>query len=376
MINIKFSNQASTTLVDPILSTDNTIVVKDALVFPTIAADEYFIVCVASSSAGYEIMKVVGVEDNTLTVVRAQEGTSVKDFPSGASVENRLTAGSLHSVIENASETVPHANENSTNIGQGSEILFGHVKITDDSASEATATLGIGISPYAMKTAFDKILGNSPELIFTASGNYTVPVTGTYRIIATGGGGTGGSSGYSVVGAYLFDPSGPSHGSGGMGGGGGGGGGSSQTITQNVVLTEGTVIPYTIGGPGGTTTFGTYVTALGGGNGGSGGNGGNYVSSWNSSGCPVNYSATGGVGGANGTSYGNAAQAGGTGAVHKGQAIAAGGAGGAGGISAEGFYGNGGRGATSPYRTESCGYTNGSAGQVGTQGCIKIKLAV
>lgn len=376
MINIKFSNQASTTLVNALLSTDTTFEVANADIFPTIAEDEYFIICVSSTSSGYEIMKVVMVEDNVFTVVRAQEGTAPKDFPAGASVENRLTAGSLHSVIENASETVPHAMENSETIGRGSDTLYGHVKITDDSKSEATATLGIGVSPYAMKTAFDKILGNTPGLVFTTSGNYRVPVTGTYRIICVGGGGTGGSSGYSIIGPYLYDPSGPKYGAGGMGGGGGGGGGSAQTINKNVVLTEGTVISYTVAGPGGTSTFGTYATALGGGTGASGGNGGNYISSWNSSGCPISHTAMGGAGGAGGTSYGNAAQAGGTGVVNKDQALAAGGGGGAGGVSAEGFYGNGGRGATSPYRTASCGYTNGTSGTVGTQGCIKIKLAV
>lgn len=366
MINIKFSNQASTTLVDPILSTDNTIVVEDASVFPMIAADEYFIVCVASSSAGYEIMKVVGVEDNTLTVVRAQEGTSVKDFPSGASVENRLTAGSLNSVIENASETVPHAREDSTSIGQGSEELFGHVKITDSDTSAATSILGIGVSPYAMKAAFDKILGASTETILSTSGVFTVPVTGIYSVVAIGGGGTGGTGGH---GAYRDGVT--------VGGGGGGGGGAGQVINQNVSLVKDATVPYTIGGGGGgNTSFGSYVTALGGGSGGTGGSG--YASNNNQ-----NWYA--GSGGAAGTTYGTASYAGTSGGVHEGaDTWVSAGIGGLGGISTEGTYGNGGRGGNggSAYirwinTNVGPNYANaGSSGAHGTQGCIKIRLAV
>ena len=371
MINIKFSNQASTTLVDPILSTDNTIVVEDASVFPMIAADEYFIVCVASSSAGYEIMKVVGVEDNTLTVVRAQEGTSVKDFPSGASVENRLTAGSLNSVIENASETVPHAREDSTSIGQGSEELFGHVKITDSDTSEATSILGIGVSPYAMKVAFDKILGASTETILTTSGNFLVPVTGVYNITCVAGGGRGGSGGtgwmcYGKVdtadGGECFAKQ----------GGAGGGGGAGQTITKSVSLTKGNIVSYVVGGPNGSTTFGTHITTLPGGNGGSGSSPGDKST------CDR---ATVAYGGVAGTSYGSVATAGANGSYYNrlcgyNPTIGNNYSVGTGGVSSEGTYGNGGTGGYGGGCWGQTGTWGGGPGTPGTQGCIKIRLAV
>ncbi len=386
MINIKFSNQASTALVDPILSTDNTLVVEDASVFPMIAADEYFIVCVASSSAGYEIMKVVGVEDNTLTVVRAQEGTSVKDFPSGASVENRLTAGSLYSVIENASETVPHAREDSTSIGQGSEELFGHVKITDSDTSEATSILGIGVSPYAMKSAFDRILGASTETVITSSGKFKATVAGTYRVTVIGGGGNGGYGGHGGIGSSEETMNSiRTH-----GGGGGGGGGAGQVKTQNVVLTKDQEVNVIIGGSGGQTSFGSYVSSLGGGNGGGGSNAYATDVNWYCSNTNNTHLGYPGGGGGAGATYGSAAAAGANGHTVTGSGenwnpvVNPGAQGGAGGITSDGTYGNGGRGgngggassigcAWQGTRTYTYG---GTAGQAGTQGCIKIRLAV
>lgn len=383
MINIKFSNQASTTLVDPILSTASKIVVEDASVFPMIAADEYFIVCVTSSSAGYEIMKVVGVEDNTLTVVRAQEGTSVKDFPSGASVENRLTAGSLNSVIENASETVPHAREDSTSIGQGSEELFGHVKITDSDTSEATSTLGIGVSPYAMKRAFDKILGASTETILTTSGTFKVPVTGTYTVTTIGGGGAGGNGGrggfgFSTTSIMISDIC-------AYAGGGGGGGGAGQTVVKNIALVKDASIPYIIGGPSGTTTFGSYATALGGGKGNNGGNATIADLPWMCSNHNNLQWGSVGTGGSAGTSYGSSSIAGASGSqsaitAYQAPTSVGNASGGNAGITADGVYGNGGRGGdgAGAYIKHCLEYSNpaGGTGIPGTQGCIKIRLAV
>ena len=114
---------------------------------------------------------------------------------------------------------------------------------------------------------------------FTASGNFTVP-TGVSRLRVTviGGGGAGGT--------HANIP-----------GGGGGAGGSAIHIIMSLV--PGAVIPVTVGaagialiggstgqgGPGGTSSFGTYVSATGGQGGGggaavataAGGGGGNAV---------------------------------------------------------------------------------------------------
>lgn len=369
MINIKFSNLANSTLVTPVTSADTTISIReeDVSKFPQLSGtDPYFMLCITGAGGDFEIVKAVGIEDNVITVIRAQEGTSVKEFLVGAPVEHRITAGSMHSIIENASETVPHADVNSELIGQGSETLFGHVKITDDSTSEATSALGIGVSPYAVKAAFDKILGASTETILTSSGSFKVPVTGTYSITVIGGGGTGGTGGR---GAYRDSVV--------TGGGGGGGGGAGQVITKSVSLTKDEGIAYIIGGASGNTAFGSYATALGGGNGGYGSPG--YAVNGDS-----NYH--GGAGGGAGTSYGTSASAGTAGGVliTNPDGWAPVGHGGSGGISIEGTYGNGGRGGNGgssyirwPNTNVGPNYAyNGDAGTPGTQGCIKIRLAV
>lgn len=366
MINIKFSNLAASYLVSPVTNADTSITIDldDAHKFPVLSdMDDYFIIRIMNSAGEFEIMRVITVDQNVFSVLRSQEGTSAKEFGAGSLVEHTITAGTMRAIIQNASETVPHASENVAGIGQGTEDRFGHVKITDSPTSEATSDLGIGVSPYAMKTAFDKLLGASTETILSSSGNFTVPVTGTYRLVVIGGGGTGGTGGSGrmcVSEGHWFFPT---------QGGAGGGGGAGQVVIRDVALVKDQVVSYTIGGASGTTSFGTYATALGGGR---GGDGGSVASGCNSG----NY---GGAGGGAGTSYGSPATAGAKGSngasaseitINNNYTV------GTKGISTEGTYGNGGNGG---YGGGCWGQNQtwpGAAGQAGTQGCIKIRLAV
>ena len=159
---------------------------------------------------------------------------------------------------------------------------------------------------------------------------------------------------------------------------------------QNVTLSKDQVVNTIIGGPGGQTSFGSYVTSVGGGHGGGGSNAHATDAGWfcgNSNNHSPGYPGTGGAGG---TTYGSAASTGANGTTSAGivsvLVVNNGSQGGVGGITSDGTYGNGGRGGNgggasmigcsndvigSKTRTWS-----GSAGQAGTQGCIKIRLAV
>ena len=361
MANIKFTNLAGSILQVAInnLATTVTIDPADVTKFPSISGSEYFIIVLITSAGDFEIMRVTDVTSNVFTVVRAQEGTPARAFDIGDKVEHRLTAESLVTIVEEASITKPHTSTDADTYGHATSTLFSHVKITDETNSSAAATLGIGISPYAVKTRFDQLLGASNQNVITASGSFTVPETGTYEVIAVGGGGKGGtgSAGFFTNSCWSYGIEG---GQSRHGGTGGAGGGAGQTITAQVALTKDTVVPVTVGsGTSGTTIFGTYVTALGGG--------------------------PGGVGTNLGTSYGSQAIAGATGGyiecfADSNWGYAYGGNGGAGGISTEGTYGNGGnggKGGNSGF-TQDMGdvNTSGTVGSAGTQGCIKIRLVL
>lgn len=367
MANIKFTNLASSTLQTAINTTATivTVAAEDVAKFPVITGSEYFVIVLVNSDGDFEIMRVVGMNSNSFTVVRAQEGTPARAFSIGDKVEHRLTAESLVTVVEEASITKPHTSTDADTYGHATSTLFSHVKITDETNSSATSVLGIGVSPYAIKTRFDQLLGASAQVVMTTSSSFIVPETGVYEVTCVGGGGAGGTGGTGYVQEYYGE-------CGSMtplgcwslsSGGGAGGGGAGQVVTNTITLTKGTSIPVTIGASGGATSFGTYLTALA----GSRGNNGSAPSS-----------------GTGGYSYGSVANSGNAGVYRYGLDVGigrvSGGSGGNGGISTEGTYGNGGRGGNGGdvYFYDATSYSNasGSVGISGVQGCVKIRLVL
>jgi hypothetical protein len=188
---------------------------------------------------------------------------------------------------------------------------------------------------------------NINEQIFTSSGTWTAPTTGTiqgYEVLCIGGGGGGGGG--------ITTASGTAN------SGGGGGGGASyfdvryatisspQTITIGAGGTAGTAGGS--GGQGGTTTFGSLLSCFGGGGGavgqsaansGGGGGAGNRASGGNT---------TGSGGGSAGANSGGSGQSGTFGSLPTGPGGGVGGSGGANGAvgvqgeGSEAFEGGGG----------------------------------
>jgi hypothetical protein len=86
--------------------------------------------------------------------------------------------------------------------------------------------------------------------VFASSGTFTVPAGITkVKVTVVGGGGNGGGTNTST---YV------------AGGGGGGGGGAIEIVTG---LTPAGTVTVTVGGAGGTSSFGAYCSATGGSNG-------------------------------------------------------------------------------------------------------------
>ena len=67
--------------------------------FPTPSGGDYFLLTLADTSGGsesaWEIVKVTARSVDTLTIERAQEGTTARAWASGVPVDLRITAGSL-----------------------------------------------------------------------------------------------------------------------------------------------------------------------------------------------------------------------------------------------------------------------------------------
>lgn len=95
-----FTNFAATTLSAPVGPSDLTGTVADGSGLPSPAGDDFFMLVLATAvtEASREIVKVTGRSGNTLTWVRAQEGTSAQSWASGDKAELRETASILNSL--------------------------------------------------------------------------------------------------------------------------------------------------------------------------------------------------------------------------------------------------------------------------------------
>lgn len=101
-MSVQFRNNSFTTLAVSIDEDDTTIVVADGTgaSLPTIGAGEYFYATLTNVAGDMEIIKVTAVATDTLTVVRAQEGTTGKLFIAGSLLENRFTAQTLRDIAD------------------------------------------------------------------------------------------------------------------------------------------------------------------------------------------------------------------------------------------------------------------------------------
>jgi hypothetical protein len=126
-MEIKFSNMASSLLLDNITDTSTTLsVIPDTgALFPILVqVADYFKICVTNPGDGtYEIMKVTKTQGDQFTVERGQEDTLAIAFPQNSIVENRLTAGSIEQILNDVAATT--TNEGRIRIATAAEAKAG-----------------------------------------------------------------------------------------------------------------------------------------------------------------------------------------------------------------------------------------------------------
>lgn len=384
-----FKNNASTILASNITSSQTTLPLNTGTgaLFGTPIAGDYFMVTVisASNTAVFEVMQCTGRSGDTLTVVRAQEGTTGQAF-NASDVVAQLWTG--RDVIDNRQlRNMPTASgtanaqvvANSTPISAWIKgIVQRWVPATSNSGPATVAVdgntatalrafgqpligselqVGVpiegdydGTNVHLMNpliTALGLANGALEATVFLANGTFTPKATANYLVIAIGGGGGGGGGGGSSATANAG-------GSGGFGGGGG------QLGFAVVSLTAGTSYAVVIGSAGSAGTGGAATT----GNGGDGGNGGNSTFNSVVIGNGGNVGRGGGRGGsqgfglAGGTGSGNNGGVGGALIITNGQNN-----GNAPGVSNSGGGGGGGGGGFNATSQQAGG--NGGAGGTG-----------
>ena len=97
-------NNAFSTLATGVTASDTGIVVANGSQFPTITAGEYFYATLISQAGTTEIVKVTARVGNSMTVVRAQDGSTAATFQAGALVEMRVNVASIAELRDEAVE--------------------------------------------------------------------------------------------------------------------------------------------------------------------------------------------------------------------------------------------------------------------------------
>ena len=99
---VKFGNNAATLLASNASSSTTALTVVDGSVFPTLSGSDYTYITLEDVDANREIVKLTARSGNTLTVVRAQDGSSARAFSAADKCELRITAALLNDLNTDA----------------------------------------------------------------------------------------------------------------------------------------------------------------------------------------------------------------------------------------------------------------------------------
>lgn len=101
-MGVILKNNAVSTITTAISASDVGLAVAagTGTLFPTLGASDYFYATLVSAGGTYEVIKVTARVGDTMTIVRAQEGTTAQSFASGSRIEVRVTAASIQDMLD------------------------------------------------------------------------------------------------------------------------------------------------------------------------------------------------------------------------------------------------------------------------------------
>lgn len=193
-MGIQLKNNASGTLATAINASDTGIVLTtgNGASFPTLGASDYFYATLESTGGTLEIIKVTARSGDSMTVVRAQEGTTAQSFAAGSRIELRVTAQSVLDVVDQVdaqqvSYEPPFTGSVTTNVeaklAQYVSVKdFGAVGdgVTNDTTAFTNARAASSGKYYIPEGVY--LVNSSPDVwvdSFTASGNSSIKISAT-----------------------------------------------------------------------------------------------------------------------------------------------------------------------------------------------------
>ncbi len=141
--------------------------------FPAVASPHYFMATLLDASGNREIVKVTARTSgsNTMTIERAQEGTSARAFATGDIVELRITKNAMDHLSKAADINAQHYVCDASAADQGAAVNSASLKsIVDSLGATEEATIDL---PHT---------GTGDTTTYTVGTNLTIPATVTLRV--------------------------------------------------------------------------------------------------------------------------------------------------------------------------------------------------
>jgi hypothetical protein len=156
-MGIQLRNNAVGFLTAPIGSSDTSITLQtgNGAKFPALGGSDYFYATLSGTDGSSEIVKATTRTGDTLTVVRAQEGTAVASFSIGSRIEMRVTAASVRDLVEEHDEAVEIS---VADVG-------GYFAATN--VEGVLQEIGAGGGSFGAFTFVDNFTGNGTTTVFT-----------------------------------------------------------------------------------------------------------------------------------------------------------------------------------------------------------------
>jgi hypothetical protein len=183
-----FSNNASATLASSISTSSTSITVSTGMgaLFPTITAGTYFYATLTDSSNNLEIIKVTGRTSDSLTVVRAQEGTTARAYAAADKVELRITAAVLGNFVQlDGAQTITGVKTFSGANAYGTPASITLTNATGLPVATGISGLGTGVATFLATPSSANLASavtdetGSGALVFATGPTLVTPALGT-----------------------------------------------------------------------------------------------------------------------------------------------------------------------------------------------------